>query len=423
MFAHILLVPLFAAAIVPQGGGIPSTPQSNPERTATEAFADAARKIDEASNFYAKYELEADEFEGTIQFAYEAPDRAHLRSAMPGVEMQMWILEGRISARFRTEEGSSYADFDLAADNLLIGELERAILEWLPEREPSGSDLGPGVVVALDFVSPGENGKELDFKASVNWASRRRHVASWIAQPSDWEDARIDGSLLVRALSPTVDITLSTETGFVKEVRGKKGTVSLVECRIDSELDAAEFVVPAPTSGAQDRSDEMRKSFASIVRRGERVRLYRMASKAAEGEKVDPTDWRRRVGSALTAYHSAALERHHAAWLDKMHARMDSDFDTARARLESSPSDESVRKEIILQSAEWRRQLETILTKTSEGFADSLGTASWAKSEVDRAAEIATIENEAALEAFQQAIAQPLFARYDEGFEQVLAPR
>jgi hypothetical protein len=210
-----------------------------------------------AENMLLDFEvLSADGDEGTLQFAYEAPDRCRITFEGQG-EVRQWIDGAVMSVRAGGDDGPVHYTIDLEE----LFESSELWLRDLEERLPRTKPATPRTPGPLFLIWPDTSDDSVQFK--FEYSTNAQSMFAWLPMLAhrefDWTELDAggfelsDGESLRIELEPEFGIPRSAWMGSGEDARQALRLVNMV---VDAD-DAPEFDVPEPALDSTDRSTDM----------------------------------------------------------------------------------------------------------------------------------------------------------------------
>ncbi len=251
--------------------------ESETERSISDEIAELIEKTNALSSFHASYQFEiresVDETQfGSIEFAYEAPDRGRIKFSSPEGVMDLWSFGSRMTMHYPGEDGKeSWKTAAIPAsafEPLEPSEAERVLDERFPPSAPSESELEPGVSFVLQW--PGmEDSKREGLNANVMYKNRRARLLDWFGYLQDHTSAiQVNGEQLVLGVEDSL-CWISRESGFIERLEipetpeSKSMVLTLEALRLDEPV-AELFKLPPEAATAEEMESSRWERFRSL---------------------------------------------------------------------------------------------------------------------------------------------------------------
>ena len=390
-------------------GPAPAAQESDSEQL----FAGALARVHELDAFRAEYTFErTDQPPGRLELVYRAPDEALIGVTSEDGSMRSWLIGEEMHLR-RFEGGKmvAWGSFDTA--KLLVDEVWEIFAEEFPrerERLPSGA------VFHMHLELDPDQPARFDFNLAIE--SGRRSVLCW-------------GQLEDRLPVPTLRdgeflfgegetfLSVSEATGFLASARGKSQAglrVTLESLQTEGGVSDEDFVVPDPVEGARDISGEM----AAGLRNGllgprQRTRVFAALAHQIETERVTwGAEVRTKLANVLHAFHQRSVSNRYASWIGRTEEQIGRIGEKVRAGYDEGADPEEIEVEV----ARARSELATSTDSLRRAYQSALASAE-VQVEGDRGwiAEGLEVEAEVVAAVFDESLAGPLLAFFDETIE------
>lgn len=377
-----------------------------------------AARTDHLRSFVASYRLTLEEGDAVLSLRYQAPDRAmcefHGKVGEESIDLEGWSLGDRVVFHADGEHGAIAADFLVTDVFASDARFSSVFDEVFPKQEGPANDLGPGARFALEFVKDKKSPTGRTVSLQVGSFPCRKHILSWFDKPEGWRDARREGRRLVRE-EAGMTIALSTETGFIEEVKTEKSTFRLETLKLDEAIDASAFIVHAAKEGARDVSREFEAHQAEMMRVLERGRAYAAANRNVKQDSGQQKEFESRVAKVFDVLHTPVLRSASSEWVEKTDARVDEFVAWYATEYEQSAGDVDRRKQLGKTAAKVRSDLEAGFASYLDPYVAHIEAPTIPDVDAGDTAWIVRVEREAVRAAAEGQIRTPLLKRFDDG--------
>ncbi len=410
----ICLMSIAASASRTIQAGEPRLPPTTRPSEHARRFAELAARTNALTSFVAEYRTKVGDADLLVTLAYEAPSRARVQWHGPGMNVDTWVIGGRMSIRGDFGRGPVQADVSLPEIVWLGPEFDAALREPTAAADGTTNEIGPGPVFAMEVVADPSRPDGRSMRCQVGWEPRRAHLLTWLATPNAWDAARLEDDRLLRDGPAGSALALSLKSGFFEWIR-MKATLRLDVLRVNEAVPADTFVVPRAAAGARDTSDEVRKEQEQFAAAAGRMRAYRWALESAAKPGQDASrdvEQRERVFGAL---HAELQRRALGPWRAQTSTRIDEFLAKWSAEARRVEAGTPERKALDRAAAEWRASLAKLLDDAGETCAAGLVAPSDIAGDPAILESIRVLEQKMVHAVFDRDTAALLLSRFDAG--------
>ena len=422
-FAALMVLTLGGCASGSETASAPADPTS--EKALTELILKLDEQAAHRAGFTAIYRVRSSDSELTLRFSYRAPDHARLDASDGTTKSTAWVIGDRNTCHVDSEDGAQYAVAEPRALQQTWMEFDAALDAAFPVAaitQRHGVELGYGPTFDLRVRPDSESLEDGSLDTSVAWLGEREWFLGWLSRASSLKNVRLEGVHLRGNGSDGTHVSISTETGFLEEASlGEHLRVELVEFR--DQADESEFVIPDPSPGAKDVSEQYAMMGLVKMFLTKRDVAIRRIETSARSEPPDDLAFRKRVTHLFDLLHRVYARTRFAADFQELTTTMDDMAMKAAAVLHLASRDPSAPRSAEQKAAFLRSDFESTLGEWMSAATNGLSAMEPAEGDPAQLASIAKSENEMIAQAVRSEFVEPLLRRYDDALKRALDQR
>jgi len=413
------LIVLFAAL------GASCSPPAESQPETVERLIAGTEGVD---SFVALYQVtSSDGAQSILRLVYQAPDKAKMEitaavsETVPALSSSM-IVGGELSmAASMGPDQNGSAKVDLKPLVERGREVDRLLDELFPAPDAAPPS-AEGVTFSLDWGEKNAAGKPY-VTFGVAYVGRRKALLGWLPRLREIPCREGATDTLDYELVDTFTIELSKQTGFIERVTGeyedRKSTFVLHDLQVHAEIDPSEFQPHEVSPQAVDLTSQIVKPIAETALAAQRELAFeRVDSGVAGGRTVWDEGARANLGRVLQLAHAQASPHVFRDWTEDSRGRVGQLQKHLQEELQKDGAD---RSKIEQESAKLRTELVSTLEHLRGAYGQQLevpmrdaGGDDGEGRDVARAQEYLEIDRQAAALAFEEQVAKPILAYFDE---------
>jgi len=351
-----------------------------------------------------------------VHFAFAAPDVCHMRTELDGEpSMEVWLNGGETTIHTAQPDGSMiYGELDW----LEIGEAPFAWLDELQLALPSGKpqeERDPGPIFDL---WPDLDDDKID--VSLSYHTNRASLFGFLnrldgggfdaQQLEDGWEVDLDGEGRLR-LEPELGLP---SVCWLGERDSERSALTLTRLVIDGELDSDDLAPGGRPEGADDRSNELSRSFEQSLWAEARRTGYRwLAARADDGADLEEES-REVAVEALGALHAGWAAAPLEARVESESGVYDQWLDKVLEWYETNKEDPEAKTKLGEALRGGREGVRQRLTKTATSYLERFAAAPLEDLDPGTAELLLELEAEGIQRAFEAGLIVPVMEHVDE---------
>lgn len=403
-----------------------SSPSRSPTQPAPGPTADDARSIATllsplnaraaaSAGFTATYRMRTTEGEGSLRIAYLAPNQLRVDTHEAEEVTTLWFIDGVTTLRLEADKEITVAqcpaqDIDLWAD------CDGALNAAFPSA-PNGSDpppdFGTGPLLSIDLDVDSKESDHGKISMSAGWSGHRMAFFLWLSPRMEWDNARVADGETLYLEHGKMHAVISRKTGLIEKL-SHSDSLDLWLTDFHDSANPEEFS-PPDFSAVDDRfSAKLVAINNSTTWTSQRTWIYKRITQADQFKDRDSTELRSRAEPVFRALHRVIAKQFYEPSRRSWSQDIDRFGDWCESQLTRNGSTQVGKDEVKRSAIDWRELLEKRFAEKRDSFVELPSRTDLEQNAGAIAESLRAIERDAAREAFDEVIANPLLQRFDE---------